>query len=695
MTESFWGIKCRIFKKERIREEKDNLIIVLSKREDINRNQIELTWKNQQLDSSHLMIVGKVFTKEWERIFKQYSVSKSFIQERENQQVRLYLSFPVTKPLNSKDIKELLTKTTGILEVCLQRVADKLGLVIERQDVVNSLLEPESDHLINHEESEEDRIIRQLHSDIEEQERLLYQLATEQQKKSIQDDSRLAEEVKIEQLTQQGLKTSQQEKQYLLAELIRKDTLIDSLQADLSSLTKEVSELVEELATNNRVNRELDKANIMLNNRVKEQKIDVTRLEKVTVLEKKVRELNQENSEYRIKINETQSMNEKYRNQVTQLNQSLENVKQAQEELVEKVQIDYDTLDDHLREAEKKIILEVNERQKAEIQLEELRTKLARAHRENEELERQDRKQSLEISNQIELYEKSKAKEAKLQETLDESAEELKLSLATNDVLKSEIYALEVQKEKWDQLDEWQINYQDLVDNYSQLEEESLSYRQEITFLTKQLENVVTKYEQAETEIIRLSTKAVEAEEDQPLEENKALIKWDKVMDSEYEEELDFNYEADPFVEEVIAEELINVHKKDQLEDEQAIKRLLESYYDENFHDIKILKTDYRKAVLGFKFLGFRWSQVLMMDDSDKQTEFLEWCTPFINKMSSFEEELSFDVKKSIFSKNYVTIDESTYNILKGYSELSTYLDTYYLKVSYYIDKYFLNEGNR
>ena len=127
----------------------------------------------------------------------------------------------------------------------------------------------------------------------------------------------------------------------------------------------------------------------------------------------------------------------------------------------------------------------------------------------------------------------------------------------------------------------------------------------------------------------------------------------------------------------------------------KKIKELLKSYYDEYFHDIKISKSDYRKAVLGFKFLGFRWSQVLIMDDADKNADFLEWCKPFINKMDAFEEELSLDVKKSFFSKNYVTIDESTYNILKGYSELSTYLDTYYLKVSYYIDKYFLNEGNR
>ena len=691
MSKNLFEIKSRIFKKERIRDDKNDLIIIPNKKTVSNRNQLELSWHNIALESAHLTIVGKVFLKEWERYFNHYSVSRCFIQEPRANQHRLYLSFQVSQSLNSKEIKELLSASSIILEECLVKIVNKLGIeIVVREEV--SLKQTKEESVPKVEETEEDKIIKKLHQDIEEQEQLLVQLTAKQ----TSQHKRPKNEEKLNQLKEQEIFFDQQEKKYLVAELNRKDDMIKSLKEDINSLTQEVSELTDEIKTNNQVNRQLDKANIKLNDRLNERKIDAERLEKVSELETTVRNLHQENSDYRIKINESQSMTEKYRNQVKQLSQSLENGKKAQEELLEKAQFDYEKLDRSLLEAEKKLILEINERQKAEIQLEELRANLAVAKRQNEEQERKNNKLVLDVSNQLELREKAINQEELVQQQLDDTLEELKMSEATNKVLKAEIYELEYQKEKWDQLDEWQIKYQELVEQFSHLETESLSYRQEVGFLTSQLNMMEDKLEENEKELDYYLSQRV-AIEPEVKKANEEKIEWQATIiddyDIEYEE--DFYYEADPFIEEVMAEELINAHKEDQIADEKKIKELLKSYYDEYFHDIKISKSDYRKAVLGFKFLGFRWSQVLIMDDADKNADFLEWCKPFINKMDAFEEELSLDVKKSFFSKNYVTIDESTYNILKGYSELSTYLDTYYLKVSYYIDKYFLNEGNR
>ena len=691
MSKNLFEIKSRIFKKERIRDDKNDLIIIPNKKTVSNRNQLELSWHNIALESAHLTIVGKVFLKEWERRFNHYSVSRCFIQEPRANQHRLYLSFQVSQSLNSKEIKELLSASSTILEECLVKIVNKLGIeIVVREEV--SLKQTKEESVPKVEETEEDKIIKKLHQDIEEQEQLLVQLTAKQ----TSQHKRPKNEEKLNQLKEQEIFFDQQEKKYLVAELNRKDDMIKSLKEDINSLTQEVSELTDEIKTNNQVNRQLDKANIKLNDRLNERKIDAERLEKVSELETTVRNLHQENSDYRIKINESQSMTEKYRNQVKQLSQSLENGKKTQEELLEKAQFDYEKLDKSLLEAEKKLILEINERQKAEIQLEELRANLAVAKRQNEEQERKNNKLVLDVSNQLELREKAINQEELVQQQLDDTLEELKMSEATNKVLKAEIYELEYQKEKWDQLDEWQIKYQELVEQFSHLETESLSYRQEVGFLTSQLNMMEDKLEENEKELDYYLSQRV-AIEPEVKKANEEKIEWQATIiddyDIEYEE--DFYYEADPFIEEVMAEELINAHKEDQIADEKKIKELLKSYYDEYFHDIKISKSDYRKAVLGFKFLGFRWSQVLIMDDADKNADFLEWCKPFINKMDAFEEELSLDVKKSFFSKNYVTIDESTYNILKGYSELSTYLDTYYLKVSYYIDKYFLNEGNR
>ncbi len=172
MSKNLFEIKSRIFKKERIRDDKNDLIIIPNKKTVSNRNQLELSWHNIALESAHLTIVGKVFLKEWERRFNHYSVSRCFIQEPRANQHRLYLSFQVSQSLNSKEIKELLSASSTILEECLVKIVNKLGIeIVVREEV--SLKQTKEESVPKVEETEEDKIIKKLHQDIEEQEQLL------------------------------------------------------------------------------------------------------------------------------------------------------------------------------------------------------------------------------------------------------------------------------------------------------------------------------------------------------------------------------------------------------------------------------------------------------------------------------------------------------------------------------------------
>ena len=95
MEDNKFQIKSRIFKRERVRENRNNLVIVSKRKEEANKNQIELSFKNPSLEPSHLFIVGRVMVKEWERLLSQYPVTRSFIQIREEGQIRFYISFQV------------------------------------------------------------------------------------------------------------------------------------------------------------------------------------------------------------------------------------------------------------------------------------------------------------------------------------------------------------------------------------------------------------------------------------------------------------------------------------------------------------------------------------------------------------------------------------------------------------------------
>lgn len=746
MNGNRFNIKYRIFKRERVRQSKESITIVPKQRSDLLKNQLELSWDNTLLDESYVSIIGRVTLKEWERVLFDYPVYRSFYHTKNENEVKLFITFNVSEDLPGEEIKQIVFTATGILNECLEKVTKKvLGDAYFEKELENSpktstlvqteLIEPsQSTHLTEYEQQlkEQDDLIRQLNLEIEHQESILKGLSIikEQEEPTVsavnhdlmadlnelrgkigtyenQFNVLKSREINLIDINNQladekaNLNNTYQQKLHKL-ELLnnQKDEDISNLEEQVKQLVREVQALTTKLNTNDEMNQQLDKANLKLNDMLKQNKVDAKRMTHVAKLEQKIKDLEKEKSHFKVQFLDSQRLSQQFENTNRRLNESLERLQSSQTDLIGKAREDYNTLEKTLEESEKNLKLEVNERQKLEIQVTKLNKTLAEEKLFSEAREKQLKAIENNLADNTKENEITLNEMDRLEETLVQKEIQIKNVKATNEVLNEKLDKLESQKAKWQYIDEWEEKYRVLESKFNELDKEGYSYRQEINLLNSQITKLQSKLNgnllERDTPAFverHLGVKTVESAA-QPFEidDEDYEYEYEELFDEDYEYEY-FTYEADPFVEDVVTEELMNIRKKDQVKDERKIKELLEASDNRSYHDIKVSAAEYKKYIIAFKFLSFRWDQVYIMDDSDKNSSFLEWCSPYIKEIDDFQEDLSYDVKKSIFKKKYVTIDESAYNLLKGYAKLSNYLDTYYLRVSYYIDKYFLNEG--
>lgn len=767
-----FNIKYRIFKRERVRESKESTSIISKQKSNLDKNQLELGWDNSLLDTSYVSIIGRVMLKEWERVLSDFPIYRAFYHTKNDGEVKLFITFNVTGDLSGEEIKQVVFTATDILNECLEKVAKKvLGKEVFEAKAKENTNVPEAPvsqspeiqvnqpaktkPVMNDYEKqlrEQDALIKQLTLEVEQQESILkgftsiestetqlnsvtnhdmladinelhgkissyetqFSLLKSREVNLIEINNKLAEE-KANQadLFQQKLaklEQASQQKIYQLEQLAnQKNQQLEQLNGQMKDIVRDNQALTTKLNTNDEINRQLDKANLKLNDMLEQNKVDAKRMAHMAKLEEKIKELEKEKSYFKVQYLDSQRLSKQFENTNRRLNESLERLQSSQSDLVGKARDDYNALDETLQESEKSLKLEVNERQKLEIQLTKLNKNLAAEKLKNEE--KNDKFKTLEkdFINRQEEKDALLVTQKELEKALEQKELQVKNVKATNEILNEKLDELEIKKEKWNLMDEWQEKYSLLETRYRELDKEGYSYRQEINLLTAQISKLEGKIKGMPEEVYIKPSEPVEVSKPVFVErmlannvEKKAVQSKDEDDEYYYEDDYDydyeyeyFTYEADPYVEDVVTEELMNIRKKDQVKDERKIKAFLEASNERTYTDVKIDATDYKQLILSFKFLSFRWDQVYIMDDADKNSAFLEWCAPYIDEIDEFQEELSYDVKKSLFKKKYVTIDESALNLLKGYSQLSNYLDTYYLRVSYYIDKYFLNEGKK
>ncbi len=761
MNGNQFNITYRIFKRERVRESKESTSIMPKQKNDLAKNQLELSWNNSLLDTSYVSIIGRAMLKEWERVLPEFPVYRAFFHTKNEDEVKLFVTFSVVQDLTGEEIKRVVFTATDILNECLEKVSKKvLGDSYSKENSEESVtvsqtqseatvdtVTQEEVEMTKYEQqlTEQDDLIRQLTLEIEHQESILKGLSNineqEAPSETLTNVDKLAEinelhgklstyetqfnllksrEINLIDINNQladekaNLSNSYQQKLNKLEMFNnQKDEEIEHLDGKVKQLDREIQALTTKLNTNDEMNRQLDKANLKLNDMLKQNKLDSERMSYSEELEQKNKDLEKEKSYFKVQFLDSQRLSQQLDNTNRRLNETLERLQSSQSDLVGKARDDYSTLEITLEESNKKLKWEVNERQKLELQLTELNNRLAEEKLFSEAREKKLINLENKLSNRLEEKEVTLASNQQLEKDLEQKDIQMKEALEqkdiqienikkTNESLNEQMDYLEAQKNKWESIDEWQEKYTVLESKFEELDKEGYSYRQEINLLISQISKLENKLKLVPIKAnYSVSTKgSLDTKKDSVAkkEELDAEYEYTDGLDDEYEYEYEyeyFSYEEDPFVEDVVTEELMNIRKKDQVKDEAKIKALLESSDEATYRDVKVEVSEYKKYIIAFKFLSFRWDQVYMMDDADKNSEFLEWCSPYIEGIDYFQEDLSYDVKKSIFKKKYVSINESALNLLRGYSELSTYLDTYYLRVSYYIDKYFLNEGKK
>lgn len=727
-----FNINYRIFKKERVKNNDRSLLIIPKNQEKGTFNQLELSWKNEFLEETYVSIVGRVTVKEWERVLEAYPINRAFIQIKEDNTTKFFITFKVIEDLSSTEIRNLIFTAINILNECLEKVTKKIVGEQVLGSYLNEIEETETLPSLstNYEErlKEQDDLIKQMTLEVEQQENFLQSLdnmeksidakmlSTEktlltdinnlQKKISAYEQQVEAFRVKEQRLMEENNQLREVSSHHTLTyemKLKEVTTLINQKEGQIDKLNNEIKDYarkIQALTTKDNINAEmnvqLDKANLKLNEMLKQNKLDTNRLAQMSQVETKLKEIFKEKMALKTELSDTQRVVQQYENTNKRLNESLEKLQANQENLIGKAREDHGYLEDNLKESEKQIKLEKNEHQKVMIELKEVNQKLAQERLNREEKDKKIIQYDKKIKNYELTKQENQEKYKELEEELLQKNIQVKNIQVTNDLLKEKIENLEIKQAKFANIEDWEDKYETLEMKFTELNNEAYSYRQEIhllnTQITKLEERVVTdigktgRDDRTVKEAPKKDTQKVQA----VIEEEDYDYEYDYDYDYEY-----FTYEADPYVEDVVTEELINIRKKDQVKDEVKIQEYLSSFDTDDYTDVRIKSSEYKKYIMAFKFLTFRWDQVFIMDDIDKNTAFLEWCAPFIEDVDDFQEDLEYEVKKSIFNKKYVTMDKSTLNLLKGYSELSTYLDTYYLRVSYYIDKYFFNEGKQ
>lgn len=745
-----YQIDCRIFKRERIKPSKENIIIIPGQSKKVEKNQLEFSWQASGVDSSYVAVACRVMLKEWKRVLGEYPICRGFVAVKSDQTYKFYVTFQVSGELEKQEIQRVVSTGMGILQECLVRVSEKVN--VRPTNMISELEVTSVDHNLTKVEEvnpmqetiqtnivdidlmlkvktyelqlrDQNQLIDRLNHEIKRQDDVLTEFSENQRRDqfgAISHQEKLMEQV-------DALKETLQERENQVRVLVEKEKnlgevnkklVVEKVQiqkdwqtrcqlleqkgqtndaelmhqkANLDDLIRKHQAMSTKLHTSEEINRQLDKANLKLNDTIQKLKVDATKVKYVDKLETRVKELEQDKVELKEQAHQSDRLRQRFEHTNQRLTESLERLENNQTTLVGKAQEDYEALEESLVETEKKLLAETNEKQKYLLEWNKLQELVEKQTVESEQLTQEVVTLTESLSSVTEELEQAKTDELTLQEQKQEDIQEW---MEKYDALESDLEESEEQRQNIAIV--WEDRYQLLKEKYDELSLESTTYKDELDVLMGQL----TQLEEGTQQLNQMPDVYASKARQQMETEQSEHFSYQDYEDDEYDEddyyyEYDEDlYEEDPYVEDVAVEELENSMKRDQGRDEKDIKKLFEKADNTDYKEVKLEDEDYKKYRLELKFLNFRWNQIYSINNVEKNMDFLNWCLPYVEDVEDFKNSLTTDVKKSLFNKKYVTMDIETLTLLEAYSALSVYLDTYYLKVSSYIDKYFLNEEN-
>ncbi|MGY3766407.1 hypothetical protein ACWOAH_07675 [Vagococcus vulneris] len=733
-----FNISAQINDKSKRKFDKQCDIVFSKKPNDDPRYQLEIVWDNYTfLPKSFVLIVCRVVSKEWKRVFKKYPLYGSFIEYHSEGENRAYFSFTNRYEIADDVWRNFEESIESVYEECLNRVVERQQ-DLDQNGIQNEVGEPSetNDYKLNQENISDD--YQKLAVKIENQEGYLDLLMSQVDKGDLyEQDSRERQllqriygqiEKQRVQLTNLNALYQEIERNHnknSQEEMERVQNLSNSYQLAYAKerhktkkLTEKFDELTDRLKKSEDANYQLDQANLQLTAIVKEHRLDTEEYTKLKQIRHDMMQVKEESELYRQKA-------VKYEKQVHQLELTIENLEKAREQLRMDAQTDVHQMEESLSDMEVQLINELNEKRRLLVELKEAKKKI-------EELEIHTAEYENNILMEKKYYEKMEVEKSQLKDIIGKLKEQntllgIKIQQQDEELVKRNRDASHL-TEQVSILDEAVLpKMKQLVDTYrtislkSDIPQKIIDWIEEyVVQFDKDLKQVINQAvveDEMNPTKVEISGEELEADADEQIQStleindssesqtiaeskrNVTEISWEQtptgpVQATEDYEEFEDSYEVDPYVNQVAAKELLKSVSADQSRAEAEIKRLFMSLDSQPDRVRKILKSEYDNYLYEIDRLISRWNDVRKVDNIDKNTKFLEFCLVYMDYFHEFNFLLDSAVKEPFFDKRYVLIDATMLVELRAYSLLSAYLETYYLEVSKYAEQYYTNKEN-
>ncbi|AQP54311.1 hypothetical protein CBF34_03330 [Vagococcus penaei] len=707
-------------------DSQSDIILSITPSNDL-KYQIEVSWLNTtELTRPFVLIICRVLSKEWRRVFKRYPIYYCFVNYHETGSNTLYFNFTSKERLTEKDSLFLCDNVCRLFEECLNRVIARQTAEVadhEQQEVVPPQLE-----LLSAELTKVDQTYQQLVTEIREQEVVLKQLAS-QPIAELNPEEMRQQRYLLQQMYQQVEQQRQQLDSLadLRSELSKEESKNNSESSTFFSADKDYPK---QFNTSESVNQDIEQSEKVksfdafqlfdevdrvlqpfgqLTGQKTKQADSLSQVAEISELRRELQAMQEEVTYY-------QKQAVKFEQKTNQLVTMVESLENNRDELRKQAQFDIEQAELDLANTESQLITELNEKKRLLVEMKGLQ-KTIQSLEENlklidsELLQEQDYADTMEHeNNQLEslldqfkeqntLLTQKMQQQNELIATQRESIEMLKQrlltlpidnshnELATDNQLFSRLQQLCEQIEEQPNVTQSTLDW--ILGNIHQLEHELenvLSDEQELG----QQDAIDSDNSEATKELLEKSDEKSELPTSNGSKDWTANVV--SHIDEVEQEQFEDLYDLDPYIDYVASEELVKSLSQDQKRIEQDIKLLFTSLDTQPEKMEKISKTQYHFHRKNCNQLISRWNRVKKIRNIDKNTKFLEFCLYYLDYFNEFNLLLESSIKEPFFDKRHILIDAATFAELKAYSLLSTYLDKYYLQVSEYVEQYFLED---
>lgn len=645
-------VTSRLFSKERKHATETSEIILSGITNSRFENQLELSWVNtNQLDKSYIVIACQVMLNEWNRLFKEYKIFRAFLDYSKDSTTSFYMTFEIPHPLDKAEIKGLVSSAVRLVESCLVRVSERLDE--NPSSVEEGMISPEN-YSVNEIEFDDQLEVYQgeVASNLDEQEWMIAQ-------SSIINDKWKDESLRLQQLAQNYLRELTQEK-------LEKDEIIQRNQA----LVKKVKEMKV-------INRKLDQANLALIDALKKAQVEQYKVEEVTQLEAKMTEQALEV----LDIKEEKAIQNQYQEKLVQENKHYQEVIDKlvaeKEKIVLEAQLNVKQLEDELTHVQKQTFVDGSEQKKVIVQQRLLRERETELKREVSDLNQKLYKVTTSFNEQSEVIDNKQEILDKLQDTVWKLEREVSEWKRKHEYTQTQLSQEKEQNEEY--VVKWEHSYERMAQTVVALKKKAESYQQLLHSISQKLQEL-----EFDIKPLNINHTPYNVEENVA---NEIPLTIEELTD------LDDHYEPDTLKKETVMNEVIQKMTEDQSDFERSVRNLFQKSMNPSLEEVKLSEEEYALHMAEITYLPMRWNKIYQINLPNKNMEFLKWCLPYIKDLEEFWQQLGVLVKQPLFDSKVVIMDDRTLVLLQGYSKLSTYLDTYYVKPAQYTEQYLNNKG--